>query len=605
MYILGISAFYHDSAAALLFNGEIIAAAQEERFTRIKNDHSFPVHSIRFCLQFAGISLNELETVVFYEKPFLKFERIIETYYEAVPFGLRSFVQAIPVWLKGKLFMKRKIKEYLESIEKYDYKKVSIAFSEHHLSHAASAFFPSGFSEAAILTVDGVGEWATCTIAHGEGNRISTLRQLNFPHSLGLLYSAFTYFCGFKVNQDEYKLMGLTAYGNEEDEEYKMIRNVIEEVLVKISPDGSIFLHPDYFAYTRSLRMVDDKTWARLFGIQKRKAGSPLSQSYCNMALAIQHVTEKIMLLLAKEASRLTGSDNLCLAGGVALNCIANGKILQSGIFKSLFIQPASNDAGGAVGAALAVHYIHFDKQKPGENSSRDFMKGSLLGPSYPENEIIREAGKFNLLCKKIVDDSFYSHVSQLLQQGKVIAWFQERMEFGPRALGNRSILADPRNEQMQKQLNEKVKFRESFRPFAPVILEEEASTYFEIETASPYMLLAAKLRAAYRIPYPDNAEKWSLPEKLNYKRSFIPAVTHIDYTARLQTVDGVTNPKLYALLKTFFSDTGCPLLINTSYNTDNEPIVNSPADAFRCFMNTNIDFLVIHNFIYEKIKND
>jgi len=394
---------------------------------------------------------------------------------------------------KGKAFLKKKIKDYLENIEPYDRSKIKLLFSDHHLSHAASAFYPSSFQEAAILTIDGVGEWATCTIGHGVKNKIKVLRQLNFPHSLGLLYSAFTYFCGFKVNQDEYKLMGLAAYGNESDEEYKRLKQIINSDLVKISPDGSLVLHPGNFAFTTSLRMVNDKSWSKLFGIPKRKPGEPLSQSYCNLALAIQHITEQIMLLMAQEAKKLTQSDNLCLAGGVALNCVANGKILNTCLFKDVFIQPAANDAGGALGAALASYHIYYNKPSPSTNGNGDKMKGSLLGPVYSDEEIIKASLKFNLKAEKVDADLFYKFISELLQQGKVLAWHQGRMEFGPRALGSRSILADARIDKMQKTINEKVKFREGFRPFAPIIIEEEAGKYFDIQKASPYMLLVGK----------------------------------------------------------------------------------------------------------------
>ena len=496
MYILGISAFYHDSAAALIADGEIIAAAEEERFTRLKNDHSFPVNAIKFCLNFTAITIDDLEAVVFYEKPFIKFERILETYYQTAPRGLMSFLKAMPVWLKEKLFLKKKIKDYLKDVEVYDQSKLRILFSDHHLSHAASAFFPSSFQQAAILTIDGVGEWATCTISRGSGNTIKRLKQLNFPYSVGLLYSAFTYYCGFKVNQDEYKLMGLAAYGDKDSEEYKRIRDIIERKLIEISPDGSIRLEMKYFSYTTSLQMVNDRVWKALFGIRKRKESDEFSPSYCNMALAIQHVTEKVMVLMAQEAKRVTGFENLCLAGGVALNCVANGKILQEGVFGKLFIQPASNDAGGALGAALAAYYIHYKKKRLQTFlNGEDAMKGSLLGPSYSDETILKASKKFNLKLNKIEGPDFFKHVSYLLQEGKVIGWYQGRLEFGPRALGNRSILADPRVGNMQEIINKKIKYREGFRPFAPVIIEEEVTKYFDISTGSPYMLLVAKLK--------------------------------------------------------------------------------------------------------------
>ncbi len=601
MYILGISAYYHDAAAALIQDGEIIAAAQEERFTRKKNDESFPSNAIRYCLSEAGISIDDLEAVVFYEKPFQKFDRILQTFYEIAPRGMLYFLKAIPVWIKGKLFIKKEIKENLLEIQPFDKKKLSILFSEHHLSHAASAYYPSAYNEAAILTIDGVGEWATCTISQGEKNKITVKKQINFPHSLGLLYAAFTYYCGFKVNQDEYKLMGLAAYGNDEDEEYKKIISAIEKDLIKISPDGSAALNQKYFNYTSGLRMVNEKEWQKLFSIKRRLADEPITQTHCNLALAIQRITEKIILLLAQEAKKITGSNNLCLAGGVALNCVANGKIISADIFQHVFIQPASNDAGGALGAALAAYHIGFDKPLIKAEQKNDLMKGSLLGSSFTDNEIIYAAKKNNLNGKKINEADIYDKVATIIQQGKVVAWFQGRTEFGPRALGNRSILADPRIETMQNDLNLKVKNREGFRPFAPIVLEEEANKYFDLKEPSPYMLVALPLRKEFQIAFPEGYNKWEMKQKLDYKKSFIPAVTHINYTARLQTVDNKSNQKLYKLLQAFFQLTGCPFLINTSFNRNEEPIVNTPDDAVKCFLSTNIEYLVMNNFIFSK----
>jgi carbamoyltransferase len=601
MYILGISAYYHDSAAALIQDGEIIAAAQEERFTRKKNDESFPSNAIGYCLSEAGISIDDLEAIVFYEKPFLKFDRILQTFYEIAPRGMLQFLKAIPVWIKGKLFIKKEIREKLFDIQPFNKKKLSILFSEHHLSHAASAYYPSAYNEAAILTIDGVGEWATCTISHGEENKITIKKQINFPHSLGLLYAAFTYYCGFKVNQDEYKLMGLAAYGNDQDEEYNRIISSIEKNLLNISLDGSTALNQKYFNYTSGSRMTNDKEWQKLFDIKRRLADEPITQTYCNLALAIQRITEKIILLLVQEAKNITGSNNLCLAGGVALNCIANGKIISMEIFQHVFIQPASNDAGGALGAALAAYYIGFNKPLIKGKQNNDLMKGSLLGPSFTNNEIIYAAKKNNLKGLEINEANIYEKVAAIIEQGKVIAWFQGRTEFGPRALGNRSILADPRIVTMQNEINLKVKNREGFRPFAPIVLEEEASKYFDLKEPSPYMLVALPLRKEFQIPFPKEYDEWNMKQKLDYKKSFIPAVTHVDYTARLQTVDAKSNEKLYKLLAAFFQLTNCPFLINTSFNTNEEPIVNTADDAVKCFLSTNIDYLVMNNFIFSK----
>jgi len=601
MYILGISAYYHDAAAALIQDGEIIAAAQEERFTRKKNDESFPSNAIRYCLSEAGISIDDLEAVVFYEKPFQKFDRILQTFYEIAPRGMSSFLKAIPVWIKGKLFIKKEIKEKLFEIQSFNKKKLSILFSEHHLSHAASAYFPSAYKEAAILTIDGVGEWATCTISYAEENKITVKKQINFPHSLGLLYSSFTYYCGFKVNQDEYKLMGLAAYGNCEDEEYKNICASIENELVKILPDGSTALNQKYFTYTAGLRMVNESEWNKLFNVKRRNSSDAINQAYCNLALAIQRTTEKIILLLVQQAKKITGSNNLCLAGGVSLNCVANGKIVSSEIFQHVFIQPASNDAGGALGAALAAYHIGFDKPLIRNDFESDLMKGSLLGASHSDNEIIYATKKNNLKGEKFDETELCNKIAAFIQEGKVVAWFQGRTEFGPRALGNRSILADARIETMQNDLNLKVKHREGFRPFAPIVLEEEANKYFDLKESSPYMLVALPLRKEFQIAFPEGYNSRGMKQKLDYKKSFIPAVTHIDYTARLQTVNNKSNPKLHKLLAAFFQLTGCPFLINTSFNTNEEPIVNTADDAVKCFLSTNIDYLVMNNFIFSK----
>ena len=602
MTILGISAFYHDSAAAIIQDGEVLAAAQEERFTRKKHDASFPVNAIKFCLQYAGRSLNDLDAVVFYEKPFLKFERLLETYYAFAPKGLRSFLLSMPVWIKEKLFLKKIIRDELNAIEKTDKKKLKLLFPEHHLSHAASAFYVSPFEKAAILTIDGVGEWSTASICMGEGNTITVLKELNFPHSLGLLYSAFTYFCGFKVNSGEYKLMGLAPYGSPGDEQVKLFVELIKKNLVSLNEDGSIFLHQQYFSYATGSRMVDDAQWEKLFGIPKRKPESLPEQSYCNLALAIQQVTEEIVLNMAREAKRITCADYLCMAGGVALNCVANGKIHDAGLFKQLFIQPAAGDAGGALGAACAAYYIYFGCERKINLAQMDGLQGSYLGTEYSEQEVLMMSRKYNATYKHFDnEDTLLSEVARIIASGSVIGWHQGRMEFGPRALGARSILADARDVEMQKKVNEKVKFRESFRPFAPVVLIEDVSDYFEHNDASPYMLLVKPVKKNRQIAYPDNFQSQTLLDKLYYQRSDIPAVTHIDYSARIQTVHKETNMRLWKLLQAFKRYTGYSVMINTSFNVRGEPIVNTPEEAYCCFMRTHLDYLVIGDFIFDK----
>lgn len=598
--ILGISAYYHDAAAAVLVDGTIVAAAQEERFTRIKHDPSFPVNAIRFCLDFSGRTLSDIDAVVFYDKPLLKFERLLETYYANAPKGLSSFISAMPVWIKEKLFLKKQIREALNSIEKLDAKKLPLRFTEHHLAHAASAFYPSPYHEAAILTIDGVGEWATTSIAHGKGNQITVLKELHFPHSLGLLYSAFTYYCGFKVNSGEYKLMGLAPYGNAGSEQVERFKKLITTHLVEIKPDGSFFLHQHYFSYATALRMVPEKKWTALFGFSARAPEAPLEQHHCDLAQAIQEVTEEIILLLAKEARRLTGSDHLCMAGGVALNSVANGKLDNAGIFREIFIQPAAGDAGGALGAALAAHYIYEGAERETETRNRDLLNGSFLGPEYTDFAIAAMARKFDAPFRLYSDeDDLLQETASLLADQKVIGWHQGRMEFGPRALGARSILADPRNPQTQELVNQKIKFRESFRPFAPAVLAEHVSDYFEQERSSPYMLLVKQVK--HPIPYPVDFKSNSLYDKLYFNRSELPATTHVDYSARIQTVHRDTNPRFWKLLNSFKQQTGCAALINTSFNVRGEPIVNTPEDAYKCFMRTNMDYLIIGNFIFSK----
>ncbi|HEY3278344.1 MAG TPA: carbamoyltransferase [Syntrophorhabdaceae bacterium] len=601
MYILGISAFYHDSAAALIENESIIAAAQEERFTRRKHDPSFPTHAVSFCLDQAGISLDELEAVVFYDKPFLKFERLLETYYAFAPRGFKSFLSAIPVWIKEKLMLKKLILDELRQIGPFDKKKMTLLFPEHHLSHGASAFYPSPFDESAILTIDGVGEWATTSICHGQGEKIKIFSELKFPHSVGLLYSAFTYYLGFRVNSGEYKLMGLAPYGDPAAERTARYEKIIKENLVHIKEDGSIRLDQAYFDYATGLRMARDSKWADLFGFPVRAAEGELLPEHCDLALAIQRVTEEIFLKMAREAKRLTGSKRLCLAGGVALNCVANGKLLREGIFDDIWIQPAAGDAGGALGAALAAYHIYFG-QKRTAHPFPDNMQGSYLGPRFSDAYTLVMAEKYKAPYEKFEDfDALCVRTAEILDQGNVVGWFQERMEWGPRALGNRSIIADARNSEMQKKLNLKIKYRESFRPFAPSVLAEDSEEFFDLATPSPYMLLVADVKEGKRNPVPGNYHSLPWRDKLYHLRSDVPGVTHIDYTARIQTVHKETNPKYWQLIKRFKDRTGYGVIINTSFNVRGEPIVMSPEDAYRCFMRTEMDYLVIGDYLFEK----
>jgi len=600
MRVLGISAYYHDAAASIIKDGDIVAAAQEERFTRKKHDASFPKNAIRFCLDYEGIELDQVDAVVFYDKPLLKFERLLETYYSFAPKGISSFVMAMPVWIKEKMFLKKLIIDELKKISKFDEKHIKLLFPEHHLSHAASAFYPSNLEDAAILTIDGVGEWATASICHGKGQNITVLKELTFPHSLGLLYSAFTYFLGFKVNSGEYKMMGLAPYGNEGPRTEAFVET-IKSVLIKIYSDGSIWLNQKYFNYASGLRMVNDKKWEELFGVSKKTTGTDYEQIYCDIALAIQKVTEEIVIKMAREAQRLTGSANLCLAGGVALNCVANGKMIKENIFKNIYLQPASGDAGCAIGAALAAYHIFF-KQPRLITESPDLMKGSFLGPSFHSHDIHKTINKFNAKADHFKDFSKLTNkVAELIASGQVIGWMQGRMEFGPRALGGRSILGDPRNPEMQKKINLKIKYRESFRPFAPSVLLEDAKLYFDIESASPYMLIVQPLRESLQHKKPQGYDDLNITDKLRFERSTIPSVTHIDYSARIQTVDEDTNPKYHQLIKAFKALTDVGMLINTSFNVRGEPIVCTPEDAYRCFMRTEMDYLVIGNFLFDK----
>ena len=601
MYILGISAFYHDSAAALIKDDEIIAAAQEERFTRKKQDPAFPSHAVRYCLNHAGITLADVEAVVFYDKPFLKFERLLETYYAFAPKGLASFLSAIPVWIKEKVMLKRLLLDELTAINHVPRDSIKLLFPEHHLSHAASAFFPSPFEEAAILTVDGVGEWSTASICHGKGNSISILKELRFPHSLGLLYSAFTYYLGFKVNSGEYKLMGLAPYGNPDSGRVEKFIDLIKQHLVDIKADGSLWLNQEYFDYAAGLTMTDNGKWEGLFGFPRRGEESELQAEHCDLGLAIQRIAEEVVISMAREAKRLTGAKSICLAGGVALNCVANGKLLRSGIFDELWIQPAAGDAGGALGAALAAYYLTYRNPRTSDGTT-DRMKGSYLGPEYSDLDIMQTARKYNGVYRKC--DSFAEVcdiTSDYLGQENVIGWFQARMEWGPRALGNRSIIADARSPEMQRKLNLKIKYREGFRPFAPSVMVECEQEFFDCSVPSPYMLLVADVVEKRRNPLPEGYHGMMVREKLYHLRSDIPSITHIDYSARLQTVHKETNPHYWGLINAFKQKTGYGVIVNTSFNVRGEPIVMTPEDAYKCFMRTEMDYLVLGNFIFDK----
>jgi carbamoyltransferase len=601
--ILGISAFYHDSAATLIIGSKIIAAAQEERFTREKHTPDFPKNAIKYCLEEAGLQIDELDAVIFYDKPFLKFERLMQTYYAYAPHGLISFLKAIPVWLDEKLFLKKLIYDNLKEIENYDKKKLKLLFSEHHLSHAASAFFPSPYPKAAILTIDGVGEWCTASIGIGDEKQIKLLKEMEFPHSVGLLYSAFTYYLGFTVNSGEYKLMGLAPYGNPQAKETHDFIAIIKSKLIDIKEDGSIWLNQDYFSYATGLRMVKEKKWEDLFGLKRRDGESLLEQKHCNLALAIQIVTEEIVLKMAKEAKRITGADYLCLAGGTALNCVANGKLQKENIFKEIYIQPAAGDAGGALGAALTASHMYFDEERTCDNRN-DQMSGSYLGPDYSEKEILLMNKKAKAEYTQYEDFSkLTDFIAGKLAQGNVVGWFQGKMEFGPRALGNRSILGDARNPEMQKKLNLKIKYREGFRPFAPAVLAEDTQDYFDLETDSPYMLLVAPVKTERRKSLPENYYDLPLWDRLYYTRSDVQSITHLDFSARIQSVHQETNPRYWKLIQEFKKQTGYGLLVNTSFNVRGEPIVCTPYDAYRCFMSTEMDYLVIGDFVYEKTQ--
>jgi carbamoyltransferase len=598
MRILGISAFYHDSAAALLVDGRIVAAAQEERFTRKKQDARFPAHAITYCLSEAGISLDEVDHVVFYEKPFLKFERLLETYVGFAPQGYRSFATAVPLWIREKLFQKSLIGRELRTFAPdYDFER-RLLFVEHHMSHAASAFYASPFAAAAVLTLDGVGEWCTTSSAVGHGKELTIIKELHFPHSLGLLYSAFTYYTGFKVNSGEYKLMGLAPYG-----EPKYASRILEH-LIDLKPDGSFRLDLDYFDYCTGLTMTNGK-FADLFGAPVRDpAKDLLTQFHMDVAASIQRVTEEVMLRLARAVARESGLDNLCLAGGVALNCVANGKILREGAFKNIWVQPAAGDAGGAIGAALAVWHQFLGKdRRPAARC--DLMEGAFLGPAFAQGEVERRLDAAGAHFTIVSDEDLIEQTATSLSAGNAVGWMQGRMEFGPRALGARSILGDPRSPTMQKTLNLRVKYRESFRPFAPAVLREDVSDWFELDDDSPYMLLVADVKRELRRKMTTEEQALFGINKLSVPRSQIPAVTHVDYSARVQTVHAETNPRFHALIQRFKAKTGCPVLINTSFNLRSEPIVCTPEDAFRCFMGNEIELLVVGNCMLQKSRQN
>jgi carbamoyltransferase len=598
MYILGISSYYHDSGACLLHDGKILSAVQEERFSRIKHDNSFPHQAIQYCIKQAGIEPVEIDNIVFYEKPFLKFERLLETYLAFAPRGFRSFASAMPIWIKEKLYQKYNLVKSLENSldPDVDWSK-KLLFSEHHLSHAASAFYPSPFKEAAVLTLDGVGEWTTTSLAVGDGKDLTVLKEIHFPHSLGLLYSAFTYYTGFKVNSGEYKVMGLAPYG-----EPKYV-DLIKDNLIQIKEDGSFNLDMSYFDFCIGLTMTNEK-FHELFGGPPRESEAELSQREMDIAASVQKVTEEVLIKLAKNIAKETGKKNLCLAGGVALNCVANGILSREKIFENIWVQPAAGDAGGALGAALATWHLAHDRER-NVVTCRDEMSGSYLGPSFTNNEIEDFLIQAGAIFHKLDEEELIDRVADALSTEKAVGWMQGRMEFGPRALGNRSIIADPRSALMQRQLNLKVKYRESFRPFAPSILREHVGEWFEHNGDSPYMLLVANVKDGKRLEM--SAEQQALfgIEKLNVPRSSVPAITHVDYSARIQTVHADTNPKYHALITRFNEITGCPLVVNTSFNVRGEPIVCSPADAFKCFMGTELDVLALGNYLLLKEEQD
>ncbi len=599
MNILGISGLYHDSAAALTIDGKVVAAAQEERFTRIKHDKSFPVRAIAYCLEESGLTLNDLDAVTYYEKPSLRYDRYMESYQFYAPMGFKSFMSHFPILWKWKHYFKNKVRKHLREVGTFDASKLKILFTEHHLSHAAGTFYPSGLEDSAILTIDGVGEYASASICHGQKNKIKIIKELRWPHSLGILYSAFTQFLGFKINNGEYKVMGLAPYGIVDSDNVNNFLAIIKEKLIDIASDGSIWLNQDYFQYaTASGGKIQVAKWESLFNMKMRAQDSTLDQVHCDMALAIQLITEESVLKMAAEAKRLTGSKNICLSGGVALNCVANGKLLKTKMFDHLFIQPASGDAGGSAGAALAAHHIYYDQPLV----KSDHPNHVYLGPEYSDQDIRALIDKHNLSFDEYTTDKeLCDEVASLISQENVIGWFQGRMEFGPRALGNRSILGDATSLDMQRKINLKIKFREGFRPFAPSVLIEDNQKYFNIDTDSPYMLLVTDVQESVMRPLPPDYDQLHWRKKLDINRSEIQSVTHVNFSARVQTVTPQSNPKYYQLIQSFKALTGYGLLINTSFNVRGEPIVCTPEDAYNCFMQTNMDYLVLNNFVFSK----
>jgi carbamoyltransferase len=598
MRVLGISAYYHDSAAALVEDGNVVAAAQEERFTRKKHDSSFPRNAVSYCLESAGLAPDDVDFVAFYDKPFLKFERLLETYVAFAPSGFRSFRMAIPLWLREKLFQKDLLSRELNHLYTGVDWNQKLLFSEHHLSHAASAFFPSPFDEAVVLTMDGVGEWTTTSVALGSGNKLEIHKELHFPHSLGLLYSAFTYYTGFKVNSGEYKVMGLAPYGS------PRFRDLVFDHLMDLKADGTFRLNMEYFNYCTGLTMTNGR-FDRLFGGAPRRPEDPIDQRIMDLAASVQAVTEEVVLRLTRSLAREYNISKLCLAGGVALNCVANGKILRDGAFREVWVQPAAGDAGGALGAAFNAYHLHCNSERALASGPGDRMRGSYLGPCFGQDEVERRLRNVGARFKSLPESRLIELAAHALGQGKAVGWFQGRMEFGPRALGGRSILGDPRSPSMQRDLNLKIKFRESFRPFAPSVLREDVSGWFELEVDSPYMLMVASVREHLRRDMTLEEQALTGIDKLNVPRSTIPAVTHVDYSARVQTVDKETNPRYHALISKFKELTGCPVLVNTSFNVRGEPIVCTPEDAFKCFMGTDLDVLVVENCVLEKEEQD
>jgi len=604
MKILGISAYYHDAAAALVEDGKLIAAAQEERFTRKKHDESFPENAIKYCLKSTNLKMKDLDAVVFYDKPFLKFERILTAALQYAPKGVKFFLRSIPIWLKEKLFLKKSIRDHIKSMQdeigEVNWDRTQLLFSNHHLSHAASAYYCSPFNDSAVLTIDGVGEYATASIGIGEGREVKIIKEMHFPHSIGLVYSAFTYFLGFRVNNGEYKVMGLAPYSVPDSKNVITLKEKILGNLLTILPDGSIRLNLEYFTFQHALRMIPESKWEKVLGMARREPDSPVERKHADLAQALQQVTEEVILKMAQHAKELTGSQHLCLAGGVALNCVANGKLREKNWFEDIYVQPAAGDAGGAVGAALGAYHMHYGKKR---NAEKDYMQGGSLGPEFSNSEILRtlERSEESVEFTKLSDDELLSNTAAAILNGKVIGWFQGKMEFGPRALGQRSIIADPANADMQSIVNIKIKKRESFRPFAPIMLEEEANRYFEHGDASEYMLFVHKIRPEFRKELPEAYEELDLIPMLEVKRSLFPAISHTDFSSRLQTVPSDSSKRILKLLKIMKERTGTGMLINTSFNIKGEPIVCTPEDALNCFLSTEMDILVIEDYWVQK----